>query len=91
MLDLVIEVERESGSVIENLEIVSRIESDHLPISLTCRRKTKEVRENENKEKEGEERMRWDERKREDFELGMIENANRLDSEVGGPKKDGKG
>lgn len=84
VLDLVIEVEKESGSIIEELEIVPRIESDHLPISLTCRGKTWESREYEDKEREEEERMRWDERRREEYKLGMAEKADRLDMEVGG-------
>lgn len=37
VLDLVIEIERGKESVIEEMKIVPKVESDHLPVSITCK------------------------------------------------------
>lgn len=37
VLDLEIGIENEAGSIIEELKVMPRIESDHLTIILTCR------------------------------------------------------
>lgn len=84
MIDLVIEIEREHGSVIEELKIVTRIESDHLPVSLECAgtiKNKQEEREGEGREREG--RLRWVESRREKYIAGMTEKINRLDGEAG--------
>lgn len=44
-MDLVIELENEKGSIIGELRVESRVESDHLPVEMHIGRKSAKKRE----------------------------------------------
>lgn len=63
VLDLIIEVDRGEGEGVNKLEVITRTESDHLPVIFAVRRKEGERKENKYGEKTkraGEEKIKWD-------------------------------
>lgn len=85
MLDLVIEIENEKGSQIEELNIEPKIESDHLPVEIYIEIGEKEeVREGGKKKKEKKEyRMWWDKDLREEYENRVEKKAEGMEEEKG--------
>lgn len=77
VLDLAIEVENEKGSVIDELKVVPRIESDHLPVEIHIRRKI-EREDRLRKEREKEYKLKWDVRLEEEYYRKMGEKATEL-------------
>lgn len=80
VLDLVIEFENDKGSIVEEIKIEPRIESDHLPVEVYVERKEEYRRQKINNKGKREFRLKWDGKKREDYCEGM---KNR-EKEIGG-------
>lgn len=85
VLDLVIEVENERGSVIDELKVVPRIESDHLPVELLIRRKA-EREDRRKKGREKEYKLKWEVELEVEYARKMGEKAKELGEQKGGAK-----
>lgn len=88
-MDLVIEIDSESGNVVEKIRIVPRIESDHLPVEIFLSGRGERKSEKRSKEKRKEVRLRWDGDKKGEYRKGMEDR----EGEVGrnwGFRRDGR-
>lgn len=80
VLDLVIEIENEKGSLIEGIKIETRIESDHLPVEIVIKRKGECRREQKSKRKR-EFRLKWDGDKRDEYWEEMTKRKHEIGGE----------
>lgn len=90
VLDLVIEMESEIGSIIEKIEVLTRIESDHLPVRIEIGKMTEKgmVRERGGGEEPREEdKLKWDEEKSLQYAQKMGEKLQDLGSQEKGAQE----
>lgn len=80
VLDLVIEIENEKGSIVDELKVENRIESDHLPVEVLIGRESIGKR-GEKKGRKKVYRLKWDSELKEKYTSEMRERALELESE----------
>lgn len=75
VLDLVIEIENDKGSLISKMEVITRIESDHLPIEIGIRVEKevdgKKERNGKKTDRQKEYRLRWEKDKAQEYGVRM--------------------
>ncbi|KAK0157256.1 hypothetical protein PV327_011300 [Microctonus hyperodae] len=83
VLDLIIEVERAKGGI-GKLEVITRTESDHLPVRFEVGRKGKkrrEKRKRKGKRKKGEEKIKWEKEKKTEYRATVIKMIREQEKE----------
>lgn len=76
VLDLIIEIETERGSIVEEIKVEPRIESDHLPVEIHLEGKGAKTIRDSRKRKEF--RLKWDGRVKEEYKRALNERAEGL-------------
>lgn len=82
VLDLVVEIENESGSIIDELNVETRIESDHLPVEISIGKRGYNGGSRNKKAKGTKEyRLWWDNDLREEYRNKMERRAEGMEEE----------
>lgn len=85
VLDLVIEIENDKGSLVNKMEVKPRIESDHLPIEISIGVEKvideRRVRNGRKKDRQKEYRLIWEKDKAQEYETKMRKKGEEMKKE----------
>ncbi|KAK0075962.1 hypothetical protein PV326_011155 [Microctonus aethiopoides] len=82
VLDIVIEVDRGDEEAVEKLEIITRVESDHLPVTFEVKRgekRKKEHMERKGKGEDGRRKIKWEKDREKQYTAAVIKKIKEVE------------